>query len=32
MAEYVRIDWDAYIAGKRTALAMGYAEGLNSDT
>ena len=28
MANQQWIDWDAYIAGKRTGLAIGYAEGL----
>jgi hypothetical protein len=28
MANQQRIDWDAYIAGRKTGLAIGYAEGL----
>ena len=28
MGQRQRIDWDAYIAGKKTGLAIGYAEGL----
>ena len=28
MEQRQRIDWDAYIAGRKTGLAIGYAEGL----